>query len=92
MIAGGLAGMCSWIVSYPVDVVKTCIQGDNPAKPQYAGYIDCIRQGYQSQGLTFFTRGILSTMIRSFPMNAVCFLVVSNILKLIDDDNPKQVS
>lgn len=86
IMAGGIAGMCSWIVSYPVDVVKTCIQGDNPLKPDYTGYVDCMRKGYKSQSWSFFTRGLISTMIRSFPMNAACFLVVSNILKFVDDD------
>ncbi|KAM7352643.1 mitochondrial basic amino acids transporter isoform 1-T2 [Cochliomyia hominivorax] len=81
LCAGGLAGMCSWLTSYPIDVVKTCIQADDPANPKYRGYMDCIRQGYRSSGLSFFFRGINSTMIRSFPMNAACFFVVSWIMQ-----------
>lgn len=89
MVAGGLAGISSWLVSYPIDVVKTCIQGDDPQKPKYTGYFDCARQNYQSEGWTFFSRGLMSTIIRSFPMNAACFLVVSNFMKFVDHHSTK---
>ena len=82
LCAGGMAGICSWLVCYPIDVVKTCIQADDPQRPLYKGYADCIRKGYKSDGIHFFFRGINSTMIRSFPMNAACFFVVSCIMDL----------
>lgn len=81
LCAGGFAGICSWLATYPIDVVKTCIQADDPAKPLYKGYSDCIQKGYKADGIRFFFRGINSTMIRSFPMNAACFFVVSCIMQ-----------
>lgn len=81
LCAGGLAGMVSWIACYPTDVIKTCIQADDASNPKYKGYMDCIRQGYKSNGLKFFFRGLNSTMIRSFPTNAACFFVVSWIMQ-----------
>lgn len=80
LCAGGLAGICSWLATYPIDVIKTCIQADDFKRPKYNGYMDCIRKGYHSDGLHFFFRGLTSTLIRSFPMNAACFFVVSWIM------------
>ncbi|XP_005178048.1 mitochondrial basic amino acids transporter [Musca domestica] len=80
LCAGGLAGICSWLATYPIDVIKTCIQADDMRNPKYNGYMDCIRKGYSSDGVRFFFRGMTSTLIRSFPMNAACFFVVSWIM------------
>ncbi|KAG5674624.1 hypothetical protein PVAND_004578 [Polypedilum vanderplanki] len=86
LIAGGLAGTFSWIISFPVDVVKSRLQVDGiDGRPRYNGAIDCIKKSYQAEGLAFFTRGLNSTLIRAFPMNAVCFLVVSQVMKFFQN-------
>uniref|UniRef100_A0A1A9W5D5 Mitochondrial basic amino acids transporter n=1 Tax=Glossina brevipalpis TaxID=37001 RepID=A0A1A9W5D5_9MUSC len=92
LTAGGFAGIASWLVSYPIDVVKTCIQADDPANPKFKGYMDVVRKGYKSEGLHFFFRGINSTMIRSFPMNAACFYVVSAFMNYFANDGPDDVA
>ena len=41
MLAGGITGIISWLVSYPFDFVKTLIQTDSLASPKHnsmAGY------------------------------------------------------
>lgn len=83
LFAGGMAGMCSWMFTIPIDVVKSRIQTDGMTggRPQYNGMIDCFRKSYNSEGSAFFTRGLSSTLLRAFPMNAVCFLAVSVIIK-----------
>ncbi|XP_037959327.1 mitochondrial basic amino acids transporter isoform X2 [Teleopsis dalmanni] len=81
LLAGGFAGMFSWLVCYPIDVVKTCIQADGGGgKRKYDGYIDCMRKNYATDGFHFFWRGFSSTLVRAFPMNAACFFVVSLIM------------
>ncbi|XP_063699748.1 mitochondrial basic amino acids transporter [Culicoides brevitarsis] len=83
LMAGGLAGVFSWLVSFPIDVIKTRMQVDGfNATTQYKSYWDCLQKSYKSEGWRLFTRGLGSTLIRAFPMNAVCFLVVTWIMKL----------
>lgn len=89
LFAGGTAGMCSWLFTIPIDVAKSRLQADgmNNQRLMYNGISDCIRKSYQNEGFAFLTRGLTSTLLRAFPMNAVCFLVVSTTLKYFDGDN-----
>lgn len=82
MIAGGLAGTSSWLFTYPIDFLKSRLQVDGLAgKTQYGGIFDCVRQTYASTGIGGFFRGMSSTLIRSFPVNATTFSVVTWILR-----------
>lgn len=84
LMAGGMAGTLSWVLTFPVDIIKSQLQADGMAAGQnkYNGTWDCARKGYREEGMRFFTRGLTSTLFRAFPMNAACFLVVSWTLKL----------
>ncbi|KAL7041396.1 hypothetical protein ACKWTF_000755 [Chironomus riparius] len=90
LMAGGLAGTFSWVISFPVDVVKSRLQVDGmDGKPKYNGAMDCIRKSYEAEGAAFLTRGLNSTLLRAFPMNAVCFLVVTYVMKFFQ--NPQSI-
>ncbi|XP_062121384.1 mitochondrial basic amino acids transporter [Drosophila sulfurigaster albostrigata] len=81
LMAGGFAGVASWLACYPVDVIKTHLQADALGKhAKYNGFVDCAVKSYEREGYMFFFRGLNSTLIRAFPMNAACFFVVSWIL------------
>lgn len=42
--AGGLAGICSWVTTYPQDVIKSRVQGDGWGRHQrYHGPRHCLR-------------------------------------------------
>lgn len=82
LFAGGTAGAISWILTIPIDVIKTRLQIDGMNQSRmYSGMIDCFRKSYEAEGYAFMTRGLSSTLLRAFPMNGVCFLVVSMTLK-----------
>jgi len=82
LTAGGLAGILSWIFTYPQDVIKTRIQADGYGKSQiYKGYSHCLKLGLESEGSKFLLRGVCSTVIRAFPTNAVTFGVYSFVMK-----------
>jgi solute carrier family 25 (mitochondrial carnitine/acylcarnitine transporter), member 20/29 len=93
LMAGGIAGTFSWLISFPVDVVKSRLQVDGmDGKPKYTGAIDCLKKSYQAEGASFLTRGLNSTLLRAFPMNSVCFLVVSYVMKFFQDSPKIDVS
>lgn len=93
LMAGGFAGTLSWVISFPIDVVKSRLQVDGiDGKPKYLNAMDCVKQSYQSEGMAFFTRGLNSTLMRAFPMNAVCFLVVSYVMKFFQKSQSIDVS
>lgn len=91
LMAGGFAGTFSWIFSIPFDVIKSRLQVDGmDGKPKYTSAVDCMKKSYIEEGFKFFTRGLASTLLRAFPMNAVCFFVVSYVMKTFQ--NPKDIS
>ncbi|XP_055634825.1 mitochondrial basic amino acids transporter [Toxorhynchites rutilus septentrionalis] len=86
LMAGGLAGTISWLLTFPIDVIKSRLQADGmTGKPKYNGIVDCLRRSHAEEGLSFLSRGLASTLMRAFPMNAVCFLIVSYVMKYFDE-------
>jgi hypothetical protein len=73
-LAGGLAGVLSWMVVYPVDIVKSILQTQDLRNPQYTTMMECGRHVLRTQGLVGLTRGLDATLLRAFPLNAVTFL------------------
>ena len=95
LVAGGVAGMCSWACTYPVDVMKSRIQADMTG--QYKGFLDCCRQSVKESGMMVFTKGLGSTMLRAFPVNAATFGTVTYVMKFFkadqeDDDGTYNLS
>lgn len=94
LFAGGMAGTLSWAVTFPIDIIKSQLQADGmtPGQKKYSGIWDCARKGYREEGMRFFTRGLTSTLVRAFPMNAACFLVVSWTMKLAQRETNEKSS
>lgn len=81
LFSGGLGGIAAWVVTYPVDVMKSRIQTQPDRHPlKYTGLLDCIRKSYSSSGWRVFYRGIETTMLRAFPVNCVLFFVYSTCI------------
>lgn len=83
-IAGGAAGAISWGVIYPMDIVKTKIQmssTDTPVKSTYAMVRDICR----TNGVRALYRGCGTTIIRSFPVNAVLFPVYETCVLVLGE-------
>uniref|UniRef100_A0A914DIR9 Mitochondrial basic amino acids transporter n=1 Tax=Acrobeloides nanus TaxID=290746 RepID=A0A914DIR9_9BILA len=72
LLAGGGAGMASWIFTYPTDVIKTRFQADD----SYRSYMEVIKSLHAEKGLRGFFVGLGPTMLRAFPSNAATFFVV----------------
>jgi len=77
LIAGGVAGVSSWLFTYPIDVIKSRIQADgvDPSRPKYTGIADCFRKTYAEHGWKSLTKGLGIAVVRAFVHNAVTFFV-----------------
>ncbi|CBY22213.1 unnamed protein product [Oikopleura dioica] len=89
IFAGGCAGVNSWIITYPVDVVKTQIQAQHLDRPEnfkgrFPG-LTCAREGLKTNGFRFFWIGIIPTCIRAFPSNGAVFLTWQTIRSLYSE-------
>ncbi|KAI3386737.1 hypothetical protein SNEBB_000492 [Seison nebaliae] len=86
IIAGGLTGCISWVMTMPQDVVKTRMQSDHLLQPKYRSMFDCYWRVWKYEGgvRTFF-RGTLAATIRAFPCNAVTFLLYDRLLKYLSN-------
>lgn len=81
LFAGGMSGMSSWLSTYPVDVIKSRLQADGVGGVnKYSSIMDCVRQSLQKEGWRVFTRGLTSTLLRAFPVNAITFATVTLFL------------
>ena len=73
LMAGGMAGVVSWIISYPMDVVKSRIQCSAGSK----GLLHTARAMYSQEGSRGFFRGLNTALIRAYPSNAAIFFTVN---------------
>lgn len=73
-LAGGLAGVNSWIFTYPIDYVKTLTQSQNLDMLTYKNAWDCAKKQYNHEGYRTFFKGLGITILRSFPVNGTAFL------------------
>jgi len=77
LIAGGCAGFAQWITCYPLDFVKSSMQGDHPYPEgrRYKSYFDVWHKVYSTEGFRGFFRGLTPCLLRSFPANATCLML-----------------
>ena len=67
---GSISGLAFWSAIYPVDFIKTCLQGDSLANPTYRGTVDCFRQNIK-RGIGVFYTGYVIMAARAMVVNAV---------------------
>nr|POF19472.1 mitochondrial arginine transporter bac2 [Quercus suber] len=74
LVAGGLAGVASWVSCYPLDVVKTRLQAQSLSSPQkYTGIVDCFGRIVKDEGYHMLWRGLGTTIAQAFVMNGAIF-------------------
>lgn len=88
LIAGGLAGVASWVCCYPLDVVKSRLQaksrprGSQPP-PRYNGIIDCFQKSVREEGYSVLWRGLGTAVTRAFVVNGAIFSAYELALRLL---------
>lgn len=80
LMAGGMAGVVSWIACYPLDVVKSRVQGGSTS----AGFVETTVRMYRQEGLRSFFRGVNAAVIRAYPTNAAIFFTAAFIHSLYE--------
>ena len=76
ILAGGFAGAFTWILCYPVDVIKTKIQTAPLNTPsEKLGMIYVGRRIVEKHGWRQLSRGLGVTVLRAFPVNGIVFPV-----------------
>lgn len=83
-VYGGVAGVGSWALILPFDVMKSRIQADTDRK-LYSGFWDCVVKSYRSDGIKIFFRGLSMTSLRAFPVNGMTLMTHMELLKLFGE-------
>lgn len=87
LISGGIAGTVSWVVVYPIDVIKSRMQIDGVGEIKYKNSFDCLRKSVSREGYRFLYKGFSPTILRAFPVNAATFAVVTWTIRLLSDND-----
>jgi len=80
--AGGMAGVCNWIVSVPPDVLKSRYQTAAPGR--YTSIMHVFTDLIKNEGIGALYKGIVPALARAFPANAACFLGVEVSKKIMN--------
>ncbi|KAJ2616398.1 carnitine transporter [Coemansia sp. RSA 1365] len=80
--AGGLAGMATWTVAIPPDVLKSRLQ--TAPEGRYSGVRQVFVEMMRTEGPSALFRGVGPALLRAFPANAACFLGVEVSLQLMN--------
>jgi len=86
-VSGGLAGIASWVFTYPQDVVKSRLQADAFGKDaSYRGPWHCFKASLAAEGPKMLFRGMGSTVIRAFPVNGATMAVYYLIMQAFSEE------
>ncbi|KAG0274584.1 hypothetical protein BGZ95_009638 [Linnemannia exigua] len=82
--AGGLCGVFSWLVVFPIDLVKSVIQKEVlVTHPKYSGALDCAKDIVRREGVRGLYRGLSVTCYRAMPIHSLNFLVYEAVMDYV---------
>lgn len=79
---GAITGFGTWIITYPLDVIKTRYQSSIPNT--YFNLTHCFKLTYQEIGFMGFYRGVTPALIRAIGLHSAIFVCYENVLKLFE--------
>ena len=86
LTAGGLAGVASWVLTMPMDTIKSKVQAQ-AASEGTVNLRQIVKETYHTNGVKGFFRGSGVAIIRAFPVNGVTFMVWSQVLDYLNQRN-----
>lgn len=83
LFAGGMAGICNWIIAMPPDVLKSRLQ-TAPEGTYPKGVRDVFKHLIKNEGPLALYRGAVPVFLRAFPANACCFMGYELAMKVLN--------
>jgi len=80
-VGGASAGVWCWIITYPIDVVKTRIQAAPPGT--YRNMFHCAADLWRSGGVRIYWNGIMPTIYRAAALHSAIFVVYERVLERV---------
>ena len=80
--SGGMAGLLSFMLLHPIDVVKSMAQSMSAESGLTLSTV--LREHYRAYGPRFLFNGFVPTCLRAFPVSAVIFYVYEGLTKALD--------
>ncbi len=82
MLAGGFSGMFSWFISYPLDSVKTIVQGRQAGDPKKSSWA-IANHLISSRGFRGLYSGVGPSIARAFIVSGSRFSAFELVCKLL---------
>ncbi|ESN92689.1 hypothetical protein HELRODRAFT_164778 [Helobdella robusta] len=86
-IAAATGGTLYWVITYPIDVIKSTLQSDESDKKQrkFKGVVDCARRLYLEEGgWRRFFKGFSPCLMRAIPANVTMLWTVEKCRIILD--------
>ena len=86
-LAAGTGGTLYWVLTFPIDVVKSTLQSDESEKSQrkFKGVVDCAKRLYWEEGgWRRFFKGFSPCLMRAVPANVTMLWVVEKCRVILD--------
>lgn len=83
LFAGGMAGICNWVVAIPADVLKSRLQ-TAPEGTYPRGIRDVYKKLVREEGMRALYKGATPVFLRAFPANAACFFGYEYAMKFLN--------
>ena len=81
MACGAVGGIFFWGTTFPIDAVKSAVQGDSldPKLARYSGAVDAAKKLWAEGGVARFARGLDASLLRAVPANAALLATASMV-------------
>ena len=90
-MAGGLAGVLSWMCNLPIDFIKSRLQADSLENPRFRNSYHAFETVMREEGIRAFYRGLPAVMARAFVINAVTLPVYTrckpHVIRFLQGDS-----
>lgn len=77
-----MAGVLSWALATPMDVVKARLQMSEAGGQKCNRILDCMKTSVREEGVRVFFKGVMLNSVGAFPVNAATFLNYERLMKL----------